>query len=300
MPFDNIYSEKKVPSVLRQTWTHFHQDTLAMIGLYGVSALILLCFLGRYLAPYGFDQQFFGLQLLPPSWAHDGNISFFFGTDDLGRDLLSRVLCGIAPTFGSAIIVTIIAMLIGIIIGIFAGISRGLRSAILNHILDTLLAIPSLLLAIVVVAFIGPRLSHAMLAVTLALLPSIVRAVHTAVHNELEKEYIEAARLDGASTRFLLWDAILPNIHGTLILELTRSLSLAILEIALLGFLDLGAQRPSSEWGAMLSDSLELLYVSPWTVMLPGAAIMLCVLLVNLLGDGLRRALNAGVEYATA
>ena len=174
--------------------------------------------------------------------------------------------------------------------------THGLRSAVLNHILDTLLAIPSLLLAIIVVAFAGPSLSHAMFAVWLALLPRMVRSIYSMVHDELEKEYVIAARLDGASTLNILWFAVMPNITAGLVTEITRALSMAILDIAALGFLDLGAQLPSPEWGAMLGDALELIYVAPWTVMLPGAAIMISVLLVNLLGDGVRRAIIAGVE----
>ena len=184
----------------------------------------------------------------------------------------------------------------GLVLGVIAGSTHGLRSAVMNHILDTLLSIPSLLLAIIVVAFAGPHLSHAMFAVWLALLPRMVRSVYSMVHDELEKEYIIAARLDGASTLNILLFAILPNIASGLVTEITRALSMAILDIAALGFLDLGAQLPSPEWGAMLGDALELIYVAPWTVMLPGAAIMLSVLLVNLLGDGIRRAIIAGVE----
>lgn len=142
----------------------------------------------------------------------------------------------------------------------------------------------------------GPHLSHAMFAVWLALLPRMVRSVYSMVHDELEKEYVIAARLDGATTLNILWFAILPNITAGLVTEITRALSMAILDIAALGFLDLGAQLPSPEWGAMLGDALELIYVAPWTVMLPGAAITLSVLLVNLLGDGIRRAIIAGVE----
>ncbi|HCN6859601.1 TPA: ABC transporter permease subunit, partial [Escherichia coli] len=184
----------------------------------------------------------------------------------------------------------------GLVLGTFAGATHGLRSAVLNHILDTLLAIPSLLLAIIVVAFAGPSLSHAMFAVWLALLPRMVRSIYSMVHDELEKEYVIAARLDGASTLNILWFAVMPNITAGLVTEITRALSMAILDIAALGFLDLGAQLPSPEWGAMLGDALELIYVAPWTVMLPGAAIMISVLLVNLLGDGVRRAIIAGVE----
>lgn len=296
MPFDNVYREKQVPSPLRHTWGIFYRDTLSMIGFYGVLGLLLLCIFGHLLAPYSLDQQFLGYQLLPPSWSRYGNVSFFLGTDDLGRDLLSRMLTGAAPTIGGALVITLAASLCGVIIGVLAGISRGLKSAILNHIFDTLLSIPSLLLAIVVVAFIGPKLEHAMLAVWLALLPRISRTIYSAVHDELEKEYVVAVRLDGASTWQILRYAVLPNIVAVLATEFTRALSMAILDIAALGFLDLGAQLPSPEWGAMLGDSLELVYVAPWTVMLPGAAILISVLLINLLGDGVRRAINAGVE----
>ncbi|WP_338551579.1 putrescine export ABC transporter permease SapC [Erwinia aphidicola] len=296
MPSDNIYSEKRPPNPLRHTWGLFYRDTTAMIGFYGFIALLLLCIFGGLVAPYGLDQQFLGFQLLPPSWSRYGDVSFFLGTDDLGRDLLSRLLSGAAPTVGSAIVVTLAAALCAMVLGVFAGLTHGLRSAVMNHVLDTLLSIPSLLLAIIVVAFMGPRLEHAMLAVFLAILPRLVRAIYSAVHDELEKEYVVAARLDGASSLDILWYAILPNILALLVTEFTRALSMAILDIAALGFLDLGAQLPSPEWGAMLGDSLELIYVAPWTVMLPGAAIMLSVLIVNLLGDGARRAIVAGVE----
>ncbi|HKM98411.1 MAG TPA: putrescine export ABC transporter permease SapC [Buttiauxella sp.] len=296
MPYDSVYREKRPPSTLRLTWRKFYGDTTAMIGLYGCGALVLLCVFGSVFAPYGINQQFLGYQLLPPSWSRYGDVSFFLGTDDLGRDVLSRLLSGAAPTVGGAFVVTLAAVVFGILLGVLAGATHGLRSAVLNHILDTLLSIPSLLLAIIVVAFVGPHLVHAMFAVWLALLPRMVRSVYSAVHDELEKDYVVAARLDGASTLNILWFAVMPNTAAILITEITRALSMAILDIAALGFLDLGAQLPSPEWGATLGDALELIYVAPWTVMLPGGAIMISVLLVNLLGDGLRRAINAGVQ----
>ena len=296
MPYDSVYREKRPPSTLRLTWRKFYGDTTAMIGLYGCGALVLLCVFGSVFAPYGINQQFLGYQLLPPSWSRYGDVSFFLGTDDLGRDVLSRLLSGATPTVGGAFVVTLAAVVFGIILGVLAGATHGLRSAVLNHILDTLLSIPSLLLAIIVVAFVGPHLVHAMFAVWLALLPRMVRSVYSAVHDELEKDYVVAARLDGASTLNILWFAVMPNTAAILITEITRALSMAILDIAALGFLDLGAQLPSPEWGATLGDALELIYVAPWTVMLPGGAIMISVLLVNLLGDGLRRAINAGVQ----
>ena len=296
MPSDNIYAEKKLPGPFLHTWRLFYRDTVAMIGFYSFIALLLICIFGGLMAPYGLDQQFLGYQLQPPSWSRYGDVSFFLGTDDLGRDVLSRLLSGAAPTVGSALLVTLFAALCATGLGMLAGMTHGLRSAFLNHLLDTLLSIPSLLLAIIVVAFLGPRLEHALLAVWLAILPRMVRDIYSAIHDELEKDYVVAARLDGASNINILWHAILPNILGLLIAEFTRAFSMAILDIAALGFLDLGAQLPSPEWGAMLGDSLELIYVAPWTVMLPGAAITASVLSVNLLGDGIRRALDAGVE----
>ncbi|MEM6159190.1 putrescine export ABC transporter permease SapC [Erwinia sp. P6884] len=296
MPLDNIYAEKRVPSPLRYTWRLFYRDTVAMVGFYTFIALLLLCIFGQLLAPYGLDQQFLGYQLQPPSWSRYGDVSFFLGTDDLGRDVLSRLLSGAAPTVGSAILVTLLAAACAMVLGLLAGLTRGLRSALFNHLLDTLLSIPSLLLAIIVVAFLGPKLEHALLAVFLAIIPRLVRAIYTAVHDELEKDYVVAARLDGATSMNILRYAVLPNILALLVSEFTRALSMAILDIAALGFLDLGAQLPSPEWGAMLGDSLELIYVAPWTVMLPGAAIMLSVLIVNVLGDGIRRAIVSGVE----
>ena len=296
MPYDSVYREKRPPGALRTVWRKFYGDATAMIGLYGCGALALLCIFGSLFAPYGLDQQFLGFQLMPPSWSRYGDVSFFLGTDDLGRDVLSRLLSGAAPTVGGAFVVTLAASVFGLILGVIAGATHGLRSAVLNHVLDTLLSIPSLLLAIIVVAFSGPQLSHAMFAVWLALLPRMVRSVYSMVHDELEKEYVVAARLDGATTLNILWFAVLPNTTPILVTEITRALSMAILDIAALGFLDLGAQLPSPEWGAMLGDALELIYVAPWTVMLPGAAIMISVLLVNLLGDGIRRAIVAGVE----
>ena len=291
MPYDSVYSEKRPPGTLRTAWRKFYSDASAMVGLYGCAGLAVLCIFGGWFAPYGIDQQFLGYQLLPPSWSRYGEVSFY-----LGRDVLSRLLSGAAPTVGGAFVVTLAATICGLVLGTFAGATHGLRSAVLNHILDTLLAIPSLLLAIIVVAFAGPSLSHAMFAVWLALLPRMVRSIYSMVHDELEKEYVIAARLDGASTLNILWFAVMPNITAGLVTEITRALSMAILDIAALGFLDLGAQLPSPEWGAMLGDALELIYVAPWTVMLPGAAIMISVLLVNLLGDGVRRAIIAGVE----
>ncbi|MGP1956480.1 MAG: putrescine export ABC transporter permease SapC [Arsenophonus sp. NC-PE1-MAG3] len=296
MSLDNFYREQKMPSTIQIIWRFFSNDIPAMTGFYGVIFLLILTLLGDYLAPYTINQQFLGYQLLPPSWSHYGNIAFFLGTDDLGSDILSRLLIGTSSTFGSAFLITITTTLVGLMLGCLAGITHGLKSAILNHVLDTLLSIPSLLLAIIIVAFSSSSLENAIIAIWLALLPKIIRTIYSAVRDELDTEYVLAARLDGASNFYILWYTVLPNITTTFVTEITRTLSVAILDMSALGFLDLGARLPTAEWGTMLGNSLELIYVAPWTVFLPGAAIMISVLFVNLLGDGLHRAINAGVK----
>lgn len=291
MQLDNIYGEKRVSGTFKNTWKVLRKDKLAMVGLYGVLIIFLLCLVGHWLAPYDPNQAFLDAKLIPPSWARNGNPTFFLGTDYLGRDIMSRLLNGAPITLGSAFLVTLAASLPGIFLGILAGMSRGLRSSILQHILDTLLSIPSLLLAIVIVAFLGPSLQNAMLAAWLASLPHVVRAVYNAVHDELEKEYVVATRLDGATNWIILWQSIMPNISPLLVSESTRVLSIAILDITVLGFLGLGAQSPIIEWGSMLDHRSDLIYTAPWAIMLPGAIIFICILLINLLGDGIRRAI---------
>lgn len=190
----------------------------------------------------------------------------------------------------------LIATLIGCTIGIFAGMTKGLLSSTLNHLLDTVMSIPSLLLAIIFVAFFGSGEFTILLAICLALIPRFIRSVYLAVNAEVEKDYNIAARLDGANNFHLLWSSILPNIATVIAAEMTMAASIAILDISALGFLGLGAQAPSPEWGTMLGDSVDLIYLAPWTVTLPGLFIMFSVIIINLVGEGVRQALNAGIE----
>ncbi|WP_028022722.1 putrescine export ABC transporter permease SapC [Enterovibrio calviensis] len=295
MPSNSVYLEQHIPTQLERSWKAFRENTLAVFGFWWLCVLILITLLAPWISPY--DPQFqTGHLLQPPSWDNAGTVDYFLGTDDLTRDMLSRLIAGSRLTFGYAVLVALAAAVLGVLIGILAGMTSGLKSSFLNHILDTVLSIPSLLLAIIVVAFYGPGELSILLAVWLALIPRFIRAVYTAVHAEMEKEYILASRLDGANSFYLLYHSVLPNILIVLSTELTRAISVAILDIAALGFLGLGAQAPSPEWGAMLGDSIELVFTAPWTVTLPGLAIMISVLVVNLVGDGVSQALNAGTE----
>ncbi|MFH7524337.1 ABC transporter permease subunit [Aeromonas enteropelogenes] len=290
----NIYPELKILSPMEQTWAAYRRNPLAMAGLWCFLLLIVITLFGPLLVPYGIDEQHPTHLLLAPSWSNNGNIDYFLGTDDLGRDMLSRLVVGARLTFGYALVVVVIALVVGSAIGILGGMSKGLKSSVLHHLLDTLLSIPSLLLAILVVAILGPGLFNTLIAITLALIPPFIRATYNAVHAEMQKEYITASRLDGSPPFRIMRLAILPNIVETLVTQTTRTLSAAILDISAVGFLGLGAQSPQPEWGAMLGDSGDLIYLAPWTVTLPGIAILFSVLVTNLVGEGIREALKEG------
>jgi cationic peptide transport system permease protein len=292
---NNIYQEEHIPTNFERFWRSYRNNSLAMFGLWCLFILIVVTLLSPWISPNDPYEQS-GNLLVPPSWDPAGSVDYFLGTDDLGRDILARLIKGTQNTFGYAGILTLISMLIGCTVGIFAGMTKGLLSSVLNHLLDTVMAIPSLLLAIIFVAFLGTGEFNIILAISLALIPRFIRSIYIAVHIEVGKDYIMAARLDGARDIYLLWNSILPNILAVIASEFTFALSTAILDISALGFLGLGAQAPSTEWGAVMGDSVELLYLAPWTVTLPGIAIMFTIISVNLVGEGIRQALSEGVE----
>ncbi|MBE3729260.1 ABC transporter permease subunit [Vibrio parahaemolyticus] len=292
---NNVYQEERIPTQFERFWRSYRANGLAMFGLWCLGLIVLITILAPWLAPFDPQAQS-GELLVPPSWAPAGTVDTFLGTDDLGRDILSRLIMGSQLTFGAAVGITAIATIVGCFIGVLAGMTKGLLSSTLNHLLDTVKSIPSLLLAIIFVAFLGFGEFNILLAICLALIPRFIRSVYIAVHTEVEKDYIMAARLDGANDFYLLWSSILPNILTVIAAEITLALSAAILDITALGFLGLGAQAPSTEWGAILGDSVELIYIAPWTVTLPGLTIMFTVIILNLVGEGVRQALNAGIE----
>jgi len=291
----SIYQEEVIPSPIRQVWLHFLSYPVAMIGLWIFGGYVVVAILAPLIAPYPPHFQHTDALLFPPSWHPNGQISYFLGTDDLGRDIFSNLLYGVRTTFGSSLLVTFLAAVIGIVLGVLSGMSRGLKSSILNHILDATLAIPSLLLAIVLVAISGQSLTNVMMAVGVALVPQFMRATHTAVHHELTREYVVAAKLDGANPFQVFFNVILPNILNALVVQTTLAISIAIIDIATLGFLRIGVPAPTSEWGAMLADGVDLIFIAPWNVTIPGLAIFGSVLSINLIGYGLQRAVKEGL-----
>lgn len=286
--FGVISAELLARSPTRQLWRDFSRQHSALAGLILFSIFFVLAVLSPLLTPHDPYLQNDSILLLPPSWSDIGLVQYPLGTDDLGRDIFSRLLIGTRYTFGIAVITVVGALLTGLLLGTLAGMSRGLKSSVFNHVLDLALTIPSLLLAIIIVAILGPGLMNTTWAIMVALLPQFVHGIRNAIVEQLNQDYVIAYRLDGANNMQIFSRIILPNIWEKLTLMATMALSTAILDIAALGFLGLGAQTPTAEWGAMMADSLDLIYLAPSGVAIAGLLIFLAVLSVNLVGDGLR------------
>jgi cationic peptide transport system permease protein len=296
MARDKIYIEEEFPSPLQQLWVNFKQTNVAMIGFYGYVFLTLLAIFAPIVMPHNSVESNLDILLLPPAWDHQGNVSYLLGTDSLGRDMLSRLMHGTSLTFGLSFIVVLISLVFGVLLGSLSALTHGIKSSIFNHFLDVVLSIPSLLLAIIIVAILGPGLNNTLWAIVLTLIPQFVHVTHNAVKEEFTKDYVLASRLDGASDFRILQYSVFPNIIEKIINQATLAQSAAILDIAALGFLGLGAQSPLSEWGAMLFSGLDLFYLAPWTVYLPGLAILFAVLATNLVGEGMRHAVKMRKE----
>ncbi len=292
MARSKIYQEEEFPSPLAQLWQSFRQSPAVMIAF---GCFIFLCAMALFspiVSPYSPVENHLDNLLLPPSWHDDGDISFLLGTDNLGRDMLSRLMHGTSLTFGLSFIVVIISLAVGVIIGSLSALTQGVKSSFLNHFLDVILSIPSLLLAIIIVALLGPGLSNTLWAIVMVLIPQFIHITRNAVKEEFRKDYVLASRLDGASSFRILYYSIFPNIIEKLISQATLAQSAAILDIATLGFLGLGAPIPMPEWGAMLANGIDLFYIAPWTVYLPGLAILFSVVATNLVGEGMRHAIK--------
>ncbi|EEX50089.1 ABC transporter permease subunit [Pasteurella dagmatis] len=281
---------------LKQIWHYFAQDKIALFSFYLFIAFILTALFSQWIAPYPSDMQFISKELIPPSWTNEGQISFFFGTDDIGRDVFSRIIIGSSYTIGASLVVLFFTVVIGSVLGLWAGVSRSVKSKILSHFLDTFLSIPSLLIAIIIATLMQPSLINAILATTLALVPYFIHEIYKITQQELKKEYVLMLKLDSISNWMLLKETIFPNISVRYIQEIARAFAIAILDISSLSFISLGAQRPTPEWGAMIKDSLELIYLAPWTVILPGIAIIITILVVLISSKGLCKAIEKHYE----
>jgi len=280
------------PSSFAAFWTAFRHNRGALLGLWTVLVIACIAALAPWLAPYGptlTDNQVF---LTPPAWQSGGSAAHWLGTDAIGRDILSRLMHGARLSLTIGVAVVAISVVLGCALGLAAGYLRGVFDMVVMRCMDVILTLPSLLLAIVIVAILGPGLVNAMLAVAIVVLPHYVRITRAAVLAEAQRDYVTAARLSGAGHLRLMLVEILPNCAAPLIVQASLGLSTAILDAAALGFLGLGAQPPLPEWGTMLADAREFVLRAWWVVTFPGLAILVTVLAFNLLGDGLRDALD--------
>jgi dipeptide transport system permease protein len=280
------------PGTLREFWRSYAQSRGAIAGLALIVALLLLALFADVVSPHPPNEQFRQFTLTPPVWDAGGSAMFILGTDPVGRDMLSRLIHGTRLSLLIGFIAVALSLSFGVLLGVIAGYVRGLTETILIRLMDVMLALPSLLLAIAVVAILGPGLINAMYAIAIVLLPHYVRLARAAVIAEAGKEYVQSSRIAGAGALRLMFNTILPNCAAPLIVQATLGFSSAILDAAALGFLGLGAQPPTPEWGSMLAGALEFIQRAPWVVTLPGIAILVTVLAFNLMGDGLRDALD--------
>ena len=280
------------PSPAAELWRDFRRNRGALIGLALVALLVLAALLADVIAPHPPNEQYRDATLRPPSLQAVGGHVFVLGTDPVGRDILSRLIHGTRLSLVIGLVSVGLSLTAGVLLGLVAGFFRGSTEFAVMRLMDIMLALPSLLLAVAVVAILGPGLMKAMYAIAIVMQPHYTRLTRAAVIGELAKDYVQASRIAGAGTARLMFDTVLPNCAAPLIVQGTLGFSTAILDAAALGFLGLGAQPPTPEWGSMLASALEFIQSAWWVVTLPGLAILVSVLAFNLMGDGLRDALD--------
>jgi dipeptide transport system permease protein len=280
------------PGPLRAFWYAFRENRGAVAGLVVVVMVVLIAVFADVLAPHDPVEVFKGAAKLPPFWMEGSDPRFILGTDAIGRDTLSRLMYGARVSLFIGLAVMLVSMVVGVSLGLSAAWFGGLLDVMIIRVMDLIMAIPSLVLAILIIAMIGPNLTNTIIAVTIVYLPRYVRLVRASALTELSKDYVTAAKVAGVGPFRLMTVTVLPNCLAPLIVQAALGVSDAILEAAGLGFLGLGAQPPTPEWGAMLADTRDLMVSHPWVMAFPGLAILTTVLSINLMGDGLRDALD--------
>ncbi|VVD65198.1 ABC transporter permease subunit [Pandoraea terrigena] len=245
-----------------------------------------------WIAPHSPIEQYRDFVKIPPAWFEGGNLQFLLGTDEAGRDILSRLIYGARLSFWIGLSSVVLSLIPGILLGLLAAFFPRWLDTPIMRLMDMMMALPSLLLAVAVVAVIGPGLANTTIAIAIVTLPAYVRLTRAAAIGELQREYVIASRMAGAGTLRLMFSTVLPNCAAPLIVQATLSFSVAILDAAALGFLGLGVQPPLAEWGSMLASARDYMESAWWIVTLPGLAIVISVLAINLVGDGLRDALD--------
>jgi dipeptide transport system permease protein len=290
--------EQAPPSPLKAFWHGFAANRGALVALVVLWLLGFAALFAPWLAPHDPLLQYREHMLTPPLWSEGGLRAYPLGTDELGRCLLSRLMFGARISLAIGVLSVLMALVPGVVLGLLAAFYEKTLSPPIMRTMDVLLALPGILLAICVVTILGPGLLNTMVAIAIGALPGTTRLARAAAMGEVGKEYVTASRLAGASTARLMFITVLPNCAAPLIVNATLAFSSAVLETAALGFLGLGVPAPMPEWGTMLATARDYIARAPWVVTLPGLAILVSVLAINLVGDGLRDALDPRLKQA--
>lgn len=280
------------PGPLAEFWRGFSANRGAVVALVLLGLILLAALFAPWLAPHDPIEQFRRDMLTPPLWQAGGVATYPLGTDELGRCILSRLLYGARISLAIGALSVLVSLVPGVVLGLVAAFHDKTLAPPIMRAMDVLLALPGILLAICVIAILGPGLVNTMIAIAVGALPGYTRLARGAALAERHKEYVSASRVAGARTLRLMFVTVLPNCLAPLIVNATLSFSSAVLETAALGFLGLGVPAPLPEWGTMLASARDYIARAPWVVTMPGLAILVSVLAINLVGDGLRDALD--------
>jgi ABC-type dipeptide/oligopeptide/nickel transport system permease subunit len=265
----------------------FARRPIAVVGLCGVVVVVAVALLAPLLAPYSPTASDYSAVLKPP-----GTPGHLLGTDDVGRDMLSRLVYGSRASLTAGVLATLLAFVVAVPLGMVAGYYRGWVDPAVSRVTDVVLSFPFLIIAVGLAAILGPSLMNATIALAVAQVPAFVRISRGEVLGLRELEYVEAAIVNGAPSRVILFRHMLPNILNPLVVQTTVAIPIAIIGEAVLSFLGLGVQPPAAAWGTMLSDAQQYVSQAPWFALLPGLAIALTTMSFNLFGDGLRDVLD--------
>ena len=287
------------PSQWQLFYQTFFANKGAAIGLFVLIILIAVAILAPWLAPHDPYQLFTGQEQLPPAFMDGGNSQFWLGTDDAGRDTLSRVMYGARSSLFIGLCATSLAMVFGVSLGLAAAFWPKYVGKSIMLVNDILMSYPSLLLAIIIAAILGPSMTNTIITIGLVCLPPFIRLTRATALVELQRDYVTASRVMGAGIWRMLFVTILPNCMAPLIVQATMIFSSAILEAGAIGFLGFGVQPPDAEWGAMLGTARQYIQSNVWLAIFPGLAIFISALAINLTGDGLRDALDPKLKQVS-
>lgn len=276
-----------------QQFVHaFMKNKGAVLGLLVLIVFVFIAIFAPWIAPHDPYELFQGKEQLPPSFVTGGEAQFWLGTDDAGRDTLSRVLYGARYSLFIGLCATTLSLLVGVSLGLMAAFWPKVLGKVIMLGNDILMSYPSLLFAIIIAAILGPSMTNTIITISLVCLPPFIRLTRATAMVELQRDYVTASRVIGVSTLRMLFVTVLPNCMAPLIVQATMVFSSAILEAGAIGFLGFGVQPPDAEWGAMLGTARQYIQSNVWLAIFPGLAIFISALAINLTGDGLRDALD--------